>query len=106
MPSGGLVIKTVYMPKLDRTDTSMIFKSRRGMIDVKNNFRNKYTNDTCRKCNQTQETQEHILESCPKIHPGQTLIVITRDDLLENNPEILTNAARKIGKILKLLSET
>ena len=43
------------------------------MLDVKNNFRNKYNNIICRACGVVEETltQSHILEECRVIHLQQ-----------------------------------
>ena len=37
-----------YLSELTRHEASLIFKTRTRMIDVKNNFRSKYSNTTCR----------------------------------------------------------
>ena len=55
------------MNKLKREQISNIFKARTRMLDIKN-FRSKYTDMKCRGCGQQDETQEHILETCTKIH--------------------------------------
>ncbi len=39
---------------------SLLFKARTRMLDVKNNFRNKYKDNNCRRCGQTLETQKHV----------------------------------------------
>jgi Zn finger protein HypA/HybF involved in hydrogenase expression len=56
------------MNKLTRMEASAIFKARTRMLDVKNNYRDKYNDTKCRKCDAETETQEHILEECPGIH--------------------------------------
>ena len=71
------------------------------MIDVKNNYRNKYTNTQCRKCNQTTETQKLILEECQEVHTRDETKV-TRNTF-KNNPEKLKTTAQKIRHILKTL---
>ena len=57
-----------YMQEMSRENASTIFKARTRMIDIKNNFRNKYNDLLCRVCNKADETQEHVLENCPVIH--------------------------------------
>ena len=55
-----------YMNKLNRMETSIIFKTRTRMLDIKANFKNKYQQQKCRMCNEPIETQEHILDTCPQ----------------------------------------
>ena len=58
-----------YMNKLTRKQASTIFKTRTRMIKVKNNYRNGYTDLTCRACKSTTETQIHVLRECQVLHP-------------------------------------
>ena len=53
-----------YMNKMTRTQASTIFKARTRMLDIKQNYKNKYPNPICRMCNIEPETQTHILEKC------------------------------------------
>ena len=57
-----------YMNKLTRQQASTIFKARTRMLPVKNNYRNKYRNHTCRACGVPVETQKHVLEDCEVLH--------------------------------------
>ena len=52
-------IRPHYMDKLTRVETSTIFKARTRMLDVKNNYRNKYPDLICRGCGNEEETQQH-----------------------------------------------
>ena len=63
--------RQVYLSKLNRNQASTIFKLRTRMMKVKRNYKNAYNNLTCRGCNATEETQEHILEECPGIHSSE-----------------------------------
>ena len=47
-----------YMKELKRMEASTIFKARTRMLDVQNNFRGKYKDNTCRKCTETIESHE------------------------------------------------
>ena len=73
-------IRQPYMDQLTRTQVSHIFKARTRMLDIKNNFRGKYENLTCRACKNAPETQQHILEECPNIHINDEYIV-KKDDV-------------------------
>ncbi len=50
-----------YMSKLTRKQVSILFKARTRMLDVKNNFRNKYRDEFCRGCGTIPETQKNML---------------------------------------------
>ena len=59
--------KEPYM-QLTREHASTIFKIRTRMLDIKNNFRNKYNSSlTSRLCKTCMETQTHILEECDSL---------------------------------------
>ena len=57
-----------YMNELTRKQTSLIFKARTRMLKIKGNYKNGYTNLTCRLCGKEEESQPHILEECPVVH--------------------------------------
>ena len=65
------------------------------MLDIKNNFRNKYTNMVCRACCKDVETQTHIFEICPGIHKEEENNKVTQQDLFQNDPEKAREAASK-----------
>ena len=94
-----------YMNKLDRYKVSIIFKARTRMLDVKNNFRGKYNNLRCRGCGTEDETQEHILNECNKIHNDQQTKV-TNDCIFDENPNRLKRVAFKIDNIMKKLLQS
>ena len=97
-------IRPKYMNELSRERASTIFKARTRMIDVKNNFRNKYNDLSCRACGVEDETQEHVLESCPVIHlSGDSKV--RRSDVFEEDPEELKTTARKIREVLDKITE-
>ena len=94
-----------YMNKLNREHISNIFKARTRMLDIKNNFRSKYTDLKCRGCGQSDETQEHILETCTKIHVDNDHKVNLQEIFTENT-KTLTETATKIGEVMKRLLES
>ena len=88
-----------YLQKLNRHDASIIFKTRTRMLDVKENYKNKYKDQKCRLCKESDETQEHVLQYCPKIHQDTSLI--TRDYEIHSNSSTLNKrAALKINTIM------
>ena len=97
-------IRPNYMNKLTRMEASAIFKARTRMIDVKNNFRGKYNDTKCRKCDAETETQEHILEECPGIHKDNSTKV-TRNDIFQDEHTALKATIGKITHIMKILDE-
>lgn len=91
-----------YLKKLTRIETSIIFKARTRMLEVKHNYKNKYRDTKCRMCKQQEETQHHILEECPTIHSDRDLI--TKSHEIHGPSITLTRrAASKIIKIMDLL---
>ena len=57
------------MNRLTRKQASIVFKTRTRMIKVKGNYKNGYTDLTCRACKGVQETQNHALTECKALHP-------------------------------------
>ena len=91
--------KPTYMAKLTRKDCSTIFKARTRMTEIKDNFRGMYTDNICRACGKTNETQEHILDKCPSIHIYQTTTT-TKTDAFSEDPDHLKTVAHKIRTTL------
>ena len=91
-----------YINKMTRTEASLIFKTRTRMLEVKNNYKNKYTSTECRKCKQTTETQEHILTECMSIHTNcenkVNMAIIYSDNITQLKEETC-----KIKNIMKML---
>jgi hypothetical protein len=56
--------KANYTNVLTREETSILFKTRTRMLDIKANYKNKYSDLTCRLCKKEEETQEHIINWC------------------------------------------
>ena len=54
-------------------DSKFTFLIRTRMLDIKNNFENKYKDQNCIACEKETETQEHILK-CKKLSDGNLLI--------------------------------
>lgn len=103
-PNWQVYKRETYMNKLDRNDTSTIFKARTRMVSVKNNFRGMHKDNMCRACGQHEETQEHILEICEKIHSNNTTKVATQD-IFTNDTDKLKQTAVKIRQTLQKLEE-
>ena len=92
-----------YMMKLSRINASTIFKARTRMIDAKNNFRGMYEpNLLCRACKVEIETQEHILEECPVLHPNDTNKTM-KNQIFEENTTLLKTTAQNIRKTMEKL---
>ncbi len=59
-----------YMYKTSREVASTIFQARSRMLKVKSDYKNKYKNHLqCRACGLAEETQNHVMQECPKLHP-------------------------------------
>ena len=91
--------RSPYIKTLTRNECSIIFRARTRMLDIKNNFRGKYTDNLCRACNTVNETQDHILNQCPIIHRDNNM-KITNEDIFEDNTASLKPVASKIQRIM------
>ena len=94
-----------YMNKLNRKQVSTIFKARSRMLDIKNNFRGKYNDLKCRGCGQPPETQEHVFEECPKLHPDESTKV-HKTEIFDEEPEPLKSVSSRIDRIMTILSQS
>ena len=95
--------KQKYLTELSRINASTIFLARTRMIDVKNNFRNKYPDNTCRACGSETETQEHVLETCQTIHENPDSKV-SKNDLFNEDPTALQETSKRIRNTLEELT--
>ena len=94
-----------YMNKLTRKQCHAIMKARSRMIPCKRNQRNRYSNTTCRLCDNEEESQIHLTNNCSKVPTSE------RDSYkrifaenTETTKEIIM--ATRIMKITDLLEET
>ncbi len=84
-----------YLCKMPRKAASTIFQTRSRMLKVKSNYKNKYkSNLTCRACGLSEETQDHVLQECPKIHLNETNKVKPEHIFTENETQLLQTAHR------------
>ena len=94
------------MTKLTRTQTSLIFKARTRMLNIKDNMRGGYKeNMTCRICNTDVETQKHIFEECSKLHV-QNNTKIPEEELFTEDINTLKSTAGKIADIMEIIEKT
>ena len=93
-----------YMMELTRKQVSNIFKAKTRMLDVKNNFRNKHPNNTCRACAKSNETQEHVLSECQSIHQDDSSKV-EETELTSDDTEALKRVSQKIELIMAKLEQ-
>ena len=92
-----------YMNKLTRQQASTSFKARTRMLPVKNNYRNKYRNHTCRACGVPVETQKHVLEDCEVLHLVGEYKVYNKE-IFSDNPNKLRTTATNIQNIMDQLN--
>ena len=74
------------------------------MLEVKNNFRGKHKDITCRACKMKPETQEHVLEECQQIHKEESSKV-TKQELNSCDLSQLKLTSQKVRKIIETLTE-
>ena len=91
------------MDHLSRREVSAIFAARTRMLDVKANFKNKYSDTKCRWCKTEEETQQHIMEECEEINRSE-IGKITTKEIFTEEIENIRRTARKIIKIKETLS--
>ena len=73
------------------------------MIEVKGNFKKKFENNmTCRACKTYEETQDHVLNTCPMLHQNNTNKVNIKD-IFDDNPKHMKIATNKIVTTLDKL---
>ncbi len=92
-----------YLYKMPRKEASIIFQARSRMLKVKSNYKNKYKNNlTCRACGLTEETQNHIMQECTKLHTNNSKKV-TPEMIFTNNTTQLNQTAQTIQANMTLL---
>ena len=74
------------------------------MLDIKNNYRGKYENNLCRLCKVENETQEHVLNECPKIHTDKKSKVYKQDIFHEDTIHLKEISTRINNAVNKLTS--
>ena len=98
-----------YLNELTRNQASALFKARTRMIRAKNNERGAHQKEDqlkCRFCKIEEiETQQHILELCPKIHKDETTKITHQEIFAEYDPTKTKETANKILHIIELLEE-
>ena len=75
------------------------------MLDIKNNFRNKYKDLKCRTCQNEDETQDHVMEKCPNLHINNEDTKVTNIDIFSQDLETLKATSNKIRKIMDILKD-
>lgn len=96
--------KATYTNTLTREQTSIIFKARNRMIDVKDNYKNKYSDNVCRLCKQTAETQRHVLEECPVTR--QNGLTVKYENMFSRSTPVLENVAVTLKRNLEQLNDS
>ena len=74
------------------------------MIKAKGNYKNGFSDLTCRICKKEEETQTHILEMCPDMHPSDATKVL-KHQLFSEDIDTLRVLAKKIEIIMEKLSD-
>lgn len=94
--------KTNYTNVLNRETTSILFKARTRMLDIKANYRNKYKEDmNCRLCHNAEETQEHILTQCEITRIND--LTIHQELLFTNSKPIMQRIVMRIKDIINII---
>ena len=73
------------------------FTARSRMLDVKSNFKVGLKTTQCRRCEDSEETQEHLLH-CPTLRDGAVVTDVPQyDDLLGEETQKIINISRIIS---------
>ena len=91
------------MKKLNRYQTSIIFKTRTRMLEVKNNYKNRHRDLNCRMCNNHVEDQKHALQMCPEL-PKRGIEPVNITDIFSENITSLKATAKKINIMQSILN--
>ena len=93
-----------YMDKLTRKQCNAIIKTRSSMLAAKANFkRANETDPVCRFCAKEKETQEHVLQHCPKVENRTTTCTIEYRDIFKENTATLKVIATEIIRIEEVM---
>ena len=93
-----------YLKYLTRKQASNIFRLRSRMAPIKENYKNKYPDQTCRLCKNQIETQRHILNECQVIHTDNKN-KINENDIFKNSVQVLKNINQKWENIMEYINE-
>ena len=96
-----------YLNQLTRNQASALFKARTRMIRAKNNERGAHQKEDqlrCRFCKIEEiETQQNILEQCPRIHTDEKTKITHQEIFADYDPNKTKITANKILHIIELL---
>ena len=92
-----------YINYLTRKDCMNIFSIRSRIVKLKANFKKAFTDTTCRWCENSEETQEHIFTKCPKFTKITKSLDYTK--IMTNTQNHLRKEAKTVEKILKMINE-
>ena len=99
--------KKGYINYLPPSLAMTILKTRLGMIEVKTNFKNMFSDVTCRKCKKEDETLHHVLKCGHKHNEIEEQILKNLDEILSDvdssDPDIVMSVAKVIQKELQTL---
>ena len=93
-----------YMERLTRKQSQAILRARTSMMSVKMNHKNGHETLKCRYCGEADETQEHIVQECPKIKRDEKPIRYA-EIFKENNIETNRAIARALIEINQKINE-
>lgn len=94
-----------YIQKLTRTQASIIFRTRTRMLEMKNNYRNKYNNMNCRLCGLEEETQQHVLTRCRNNNIDESHKISMNDIFQNQDMKALATTANTIIRAIKALED-
>ena len=96
-----------YIKDLQRKEAAAVFTLRARMLKTKANYPNMYQDKKCRWCSEDNETQEHIINQCPRFEAttDRTQIGLQYTNIMENETDSLKIEAIIISKIEEIIKE-
>ncbi len=92
-----------YLYSMPRKQASTIFKARSRMLKVKTNYKNKYKNNLkCRACGLIDETQNHVLDECLKLHTDDNSRVKPENIFAKMTADLCRTALRILATLTRL----
>ena len=78
-----------------------ILKERLKMTDVRANYKNKYSETSCRICHQVEETSKHLLACYYKDDPEKLKTATTSEEIIKNISTAKIEDIKKLAQILQ-----
>ena len=90
-----------YLIMTSKENSITILKERLKMTDVRANYKNKYSETSCRICHQVEETSKHLLACYYKDDPEKLKTATTSEEIIKNISTAKIEDIKKLAQILQ-----